>query len=100
VKTCKRCDRDKPLSHFAKNRAEKDGLQRYCRDCQKDLNKRWRKNNPEKSKEHSRESGRVFRDKHPDYNKEYYRKKVETEEGKRYYREKMNERNRRKREGE
>jgi hypothetical protein len=98
MKTCQRCKKTKKLDEFNKNRAESDGLQRYCRGCQKEAIKEWRKNNPERSKEHSKKTSRDFREKHPDYNKEYYRKKVETEEGKRYYRDRMNERNRRKRE--
>lgn len=34
-KRCPKCKRSFPLSQFAKNRAQKDGLQTYCRACHK-----------------------------------------------------------------
>ena len=36
-KLCKRCGRVLPLSEFSKHRSTKDGLQIYCKDCQKEL---------------------------------------------------------------
>jgi len=33
TKRCPRCDTDKPLSEFAKNRSRPDGLQNYCKKC-------------------------------------------------------------------
>jgi 5-methylcytosine-specific restriction endonuclease McrA len=35
VKTCTLCNKDRPLEDFNKQRRVKDGLQRYCRECQK-----------------------------------------------------------------
>ena len=35
TKVCKRCGQELPVEYFSKNRAAKDGLQNYCKDCQK-----------------------------------------------------------------
>ena len=35
TKVCKKCGQELPLEYFNKNRATKDGLQIYCKDCQK-----------------------------------------------------------------
>ena len=32
-KTCSKCKTEKPLDGFSKNRAQKDGLQNYCKTC-------------------------------------------------------------------
>lgn len=36
TKVCKRCGQELPVEYFSKNRATKDGLQLYCKDCQKE----------------------------------------------------------------
>lgn len=36
TKVCKRCGQELPVEYFGKNRATKDGLQLYCKDCQKE----------------------------------------------------------------
>ena len=35
TKICKKCGQELPIEYFGKNRATKDGLQIYCKDCQK-----------------------------------------------------------------
>lgn len=37
TKVCKKCGQELPLEYFSKNSRAKDGLQIYCRDCQKAL---------------------------------------------------------------
>src|SRR5205085_10663185 len=34
MKTCVRCQKEKPLSDFNNRQSSKDGKQSYCRDCQ------------------------------------------------------------------
>ncbi len=34
-KYCKKCDETKDVSEFGKNRSRKDGLQLYCKNCQR-----------------------------------------------------------------
>jgi len=60
-KKCTKCGETKEPSDFGKNRAQKDGLQGTCKECRKtdarnkdyarEYAKRWRSENPEKSKE-------------------------------------------------
>lgn len=45
-KLCKKCDNIKPLTEFSKNSRRKDGLQAYCKQCNKESNKQFRNKNP------------------------------------------------------
>ena len=45
TKVCKRCGQALPVEYFSKNNAAKDGLQLYCKDCQKALVKASRERN-------------------------------------------------------
>jgi hypothetical protein len=38
MKICRICKKNKKNKEFNKNRALEDGLQTYCRECQKELN--------------------------------------------------------------
>lgn len=39
MKRCKRCGRELDESEFYKNKLKKDGLQPYCKECQRELNR-------------------------------------------------------------
>jgi len=39
TKCCGRCKEEKPLSEFNKNKSKPDGLQNYCRTCQREYEK-------------------------------------------------------------
>ena len=41
LKYCPKCKQSKPLEDFNKHKREKDGLQRLCRYCQKESNKKY-----------------------------------------------------------
>ena len=43
TKLCKRCGRELDESEFNKHKNTKDGLQSYCRECQRELNRMRRK---------------------------------------------------------
>lgn len=45
-KKCTQCSQVKPLDCFCKKKAAKDGLQSQCKDCNKEILKKWRKDNP------------------------------------------------------
>lgn len=45
-KFCERCQTLKVLTAFSKRRAAKDGLQNYCKECNKVDNTQYRKDNP------------------------------------------------------
>tara|TARA_R100000084_G_C4588424_1_gene117236 strand:- start:137 stop:664 length:528 start_codon:yes stop_codon:yes gene_type:complete len=42
MKTCPQCKQTKPFSDYGKNRARKDGLQGYCKECNNKKNKEYR----------------------------------------------------------
>ena len=57
MKTCPQCKQTKPFSDYSKDRAKRDGLQVYCKDCKKEYARspeynEWQreqyKNNPQK----------------------------------------------------
>ena len=39
MKRCKRCGRELDESEFNKHKNTKDGLQSYCKECQRELNR-------------------------------------------------------------
>ena len=45
TKMCTKCGRELPLSEFTKNKASKDGLRAYCKECQKEYKKEYYENN-------------------------------------------------------
>lgn len=47
MKYCKLCDSNLPLESFCKNKATKDGLHRYCRECSYAKKKKWAQENRE-----------------------------------------------------
>lgn len=66
MKICCRCEKEKPLTRFFKNRRSKDGLTYHCADCANSwnratyardreriqaTNKKWRENNQDKHRE-------------------------------------------------
>lgn len=50
-KECSRCKEEKHNSEYARNDRMKSGLYTYCRPCTNEVNKAWRKANPERAKE-------------------------------------------------
>ena len=47
MKHCKKCQKTKDESEFSKNSKKKDGLQAYCKECNKKTNKKFRDKNPQ-----------------------------------------------------
>lgn len=56
-KRCHKCEIEKDVSLFNKNKSTKDGYTSQCKECYRS----WHKNNPEKSKEQSKQ----WRNNHP-----------------------------------
>lgn len=63
MKFCPKCGNNKPLSEFYKNRARKDGVDTYCKDCEKARNKE------PKRAEQNRKANRVYITKNPELQK-------------------------------
>jgi len=59
VKTCSKCDQEKPVSEFPKRKSSNDGLHGWCRPCYRSYYtsamRKWRAENPERSLEAGRE---------------------------------------------
>lgn len=54
MKTCRRCNVEKPSKDFYKNKNNSDGLQGYCKKCSRDGVKAHRKENPDRWAEYYR----------------------------------------------
>ena len=48
TKVCPKCELEKNINRFCKDKKSKDGLQSYCKDCKNEGNKVYYKNNPKK----------------------------------------------------
>lgn len=51
TKTCKKCQIDKPLEGFSKQKQGKKGRRSYCKICTSELSRAYQKANPEKVKD-------------------------------------------------
>lgn len=51
-KLCIKCKEIKNINEFAKNKTEKDGLQKWCKKCKNEYNKKYRIDNKTKIKEY------------------------------------------------
>lgn len=45
MKECRSCKKTKPVNDFNFDKSSRDGRYRYCRDCNKDMCKKWHKKN-------------------------------------------------------
>lgn len=71
TKYCSKCDNTKSLVEFGKNRSTRDGLTSYCKLCKKELSRKYREENYEKSKESLRASYHKHIEKREAYRKAY-----------------------------
>lgn len=55
TKICVSCKEEKSTASFSKNRNEKDGLKRYCKQCASEQNKRYRERHREKKNKANKE---------------------------------------------
>lgn len=63
TKHCTKCQTDRELTEFYRNKSSKDGLQQYCKPCKKAQNDSWRKRNPAYNEK--------WHEKNPSYRKEW-----------------------------
>lgn len=54
MKTCSKCEVEKPISEFSKHRGLKDGHQAWCKKCLGERNRRWFAENVERKRELNR----------------------------------------------
>ncbi len=48
MKTCSKCDENKPESEFSKHKRHTNGFRSICKSCANEATKAWQKANPEK----------------------------------------------------
>jgi 5-methylcytosine-specific restriction endonuclease McrA len=103
-KTCTKCGEWKPYSEYFKAKSCKDGYRGDCKKCKSEINKLWRNNNIERTKEleaHWRENNKEKvariqkryseknKDQKREYSKRYYKEnKVKIAEREKQWREK------------
>lgn len=78
-KTCNKCNSEKSTSEFYVNNRNKDKLEATCKDCTKAKNKQ--------NRDKLREAQRKWREKNPDYMKNYGKTEKIKEYRKQYYQE-------------
>jgi len=78
-KICNTCEISKSLDDYTTNKRNKDGKDNRCKTCQSEKNKQ--------NREKLRESQKKWREKNPDYMKEYEQNPERKEYMKEYYRE-------------
>jgi len=71
TKVCGSCKQQKPLADFNKNRSSKDGLQAYCRPCNRAMVLKWQKDHPDKANAKGTAWKREHRDQHNEANRAY-----------------------------
>lgn len=93
TKICKKCNIEKNIDEFTKNKKSKDGLKYWCKQCVKEYNKQYKKEysikNRDKIKNKKREYYKLNKEKINKHNKEnYYKNKEErSKKAKIYYQE-------------
>lgn len=75
TKFCSMCKEEKSVSDFWRNRSHKDGLQRECRDCLREMQRKYKEENREKVLEMQRKYREENRDYYTSKSREYRRKK-------------------------
>ena len=76
TKQCSKCKRffDMTEHFFYRNKKRKDGLQNFCKSCQKEYAKNYHKETYGERKSNENRKSREYFDKNPEYRKEYYQK--------------------------
>ena len=83
-KTCTKCHKTKPLDEFHNDKSRKDGKQRFCKECKKEVDKKYREDHKEEKteyredhKEEKTEYNRIYCRDHKEekavYDKEYWK---------------------------
>ena len=68
---CSKCHEVKVVSEFSKNKSKKDGVDTICKDCRKQYQSEYYKQNKDKIAEYKSEYYKQNKDKKKEYNAEY-----------------------------
>src|SRR5687768_13259050 len=86
TKRCTKCGIEKSLDAFSKNRARPSGLQIYCKSCRQIMVKAWRDKNPDYGKNYDEKYRKNHREERREYNRQWRKQNGE------YWRSYQNER--------
>lgn len=78
AKECCCCGIFKSFKCFSKDVHRKDGLHPLCRECKSKRSKAWYRAHLHKNRESKRKAGVIFRQRHPDFYRNWYRHNAET----------------------
>ena len=73
TKKCNKCNKEKPLDDFYKNKFSKGGTHTYCKECMKLMTKKYNQENKEKIEEYKRKNKKIILEK----KKRRYRENIE-----------------------
>ena len=79
VKTCSKCNEEKPLEFFGKDAQRKDGLRLHCKACAVAHDKAWREANKEKKAAINKAYREANKEKEAAYSKAYWEANKEKE---------------------
>ena len=91
IKHCNRCNNDKDISMFYKDKSQKTGIRSCCKKCDDITTELWRKNNKDKylarqrersSDEHSKKVRKIRSQKHRDEMSDMYIRSLITKKSK------------------
>ena len=74
---CSKCHEVKAVSEFGKCKSKKDGVNTICKDCKKEYNAEYYKQNAEYYAEYSAEYYKQNADKRKEYDAEYYKRNAD-----------------------
>jgi len=69
MKVCTHCNKEKETSAFSLCKNGKAGIRSYCTDCQTEMQRQWRKNNPDKYIANNRATKHRMLSDHPEHNR-------------------------------
>jgi len=86
-KICSKCGKEKDVNCFYKNKTRADSLDYWCKECHREYDKEWRKENEEKYKKYQRGYKRKWQKDNPEYHREYHKEYIQKPEVKEHQRE-------------
>lgn len=70
IKYCSKCGEFKSIDEFYKNRSKKDGLQSFCKECKKIMDKKWNEDNEGYKKQHYQDNKQRYKEHNKQYREE------------------------------
>ena len=71
LKRCSKCEEWKPRAEFYRNKKAKDGLARWCKECNRAAVKKWNQENRDRRREYDREYYQNNKDRKREYKREW-----------------------------